>query len=330
MWSGLADRAAFAREIAHDRFSATPATGCLWACGARTSCSCSSRATAGSRCRARPSRPASAPCSTRATRSCGPQASRRAAASSPRRPSAASAGWRTPPQSGVHVDGEQRYDELVENNRVTLTRAFKRAGGQSPPCRRTAGRGRRARPSTATTGSTTAASLGYRGPGLPPMPDQYTFRAATSRELAKRHRPPLFAEVDLISSHGPWTRIPGSSPGTTLATARSSIASRRRVHAALARRRCRAGPRRLRAFDRVLAARALLVRAALRRRQPRPRRPGRPSARDDRHRLGASHDVPISVIAHDPKVMDQIAGWGWRDGMLPGPAGAGLADGRIP
>ena len=30
-------------------------------------------------------------------------------------------------QSGVHVDGEQRYDELVENNRVTLTRAFKRA-----------------------------------------------------------------------------------------------------------------------------------------------------------------------------------------------------------
>ena len=29
--------------------------------------------------------------------------------------------------------------------------------------------------------------------------------------------------------------------------------------------------------------------------------------------------MPISVIAHDPKVMDQIAGWEWRDGMLPGP-----------
>ena len=34
---------------------------------------------------------------------------------------------------------------------------------------------------------------------------------------------------------------------------------------------------------------------------------------------GASHDVPISVIAHDPKVIDRIAGWDWQDGMLPDP-----------
>jgi hypothetical protein len=33
---------------------------------------------------------------------------------------------------------------------------------------------------------------------------------------------------------------------------------------------------------------------------------------------GASHDVPISVIAHDPNVMKRIAGWGWQDGLLPG------------
>jgi hypothetical protein len=32
---------------------------------------------------------------------------------------------------------------------------------------------------------------------------------------------------------------------------------------------------------------------------------------------GASHDVPISVIAHDPAVLDKIAGWGWQDGLLP-------------
>ena len=32
-----------------------------------------------------------------------------------------------------------------------------------------------------------------------------------------------------------------------------------------------------------------------------------------------SHDVPISVIAHDPAVLDQIAGWGWEDGLRPGP-----------
>ena len=44
---------------------------------------------------------------------------------------------------------------------------------------------------------------------------------------------------------------------------------------------------------------------------------------------GASHDVPISVIAHDPKVMEQIAGWRWQDGIAE-PAGAGLAHGRVP
>src|SRR6188472_1434967 len=57
-------------------------------------------------------------------------------------------------------------------------------------------------------------NLGYRGPdfGLPPMPDQYVLLALQRRELAKRHRAPLFAEVDLISSHAPWTRVPRLIP----------------------------------------------------------------------------------------------------------------------
>ena len=29
------------------------------------------------------------------------------------------------------------------------------------------------------------------------------------------------------------------------------------------------------------------------------------------------HDVPISIIAHDPAVLQRIAGWGWVDGMRP-------------
>jgi len=33
---------------------------------------------------------------------------------------------------------------------------------------------------------------------------------------------------------------------------------------------------------------------------------------------GASHDVPITIIAHDTTVMDRISGWGWQDGMRPG------------
>ena len=31
------------------------------------------------------------------------------------------------------------------------------------------------------------------------------------------------------------------------------------------------------------------------------------------------HDVPISVIAQDPAVMDRISGWGWQDGLHPSP-----------
>jgi hypothetical protein len=32
-----------------------------------------------------------------------------------------------------------------------------------------------------------------------------------------------------------------------------------------------------------------------------------------------SHEVPISIIAHDPSVLKRISGWGWNNGLLPGP-----------
>jgi hypothetical protein len=34
---------------------------------------------------------------------------------------------------------------------------------------------------------------------------------------------------------------------------------------------------------------------------------------------GASHDVPVSIIAHDPKVLKQISSWGWGAGLRPSP-----------
>jgi hypothetical protein len=30
------------------------------------------------------------------------------------------------------------------------------------------------------------------------------------------------------------------------------------------------------------------------------------------------HDVPITIVAKDPKVLDRISGWGWQDGLHPG------------
>ena len=36
--------------------------------------------------------------------------------------------------------------------------------------------------------------------------------------------------------------------------------------------------------------------------------------------IGASHEVPVSIIARDPSVFRQIASWHWQDGLLPGNA----------
>lgn len=36
----------------------------------------------------------------------------------------------------------------------------------------------------------------------------------------------------------------------------------------------------------------------------------------------ASHDVPITIVARDPKVLDRIAGWAWIGGLRPGPQAA--------
>ena len=114
-------------------------------------------------------------------------------------------------QSGVWVDNQLRYDQLVKTDRLTLSVAFKRAGwrtvGDVPSNNRTWPEGtsfyhfdklydRR--------------NVGYHGPrfSYASMPDQYVLAALQRLELAKSPRRPVFAEVDLVSSHTPWTRIP--------------------------------------------------------------------------------------------------------------------------
>jgi hypothetical protein len=32
----------------------------------------------------------------------------------------------------------------------------------------------------------------------------------------------------------------------------------------------------------------------------------------------AGHDVPVTVVARDPAVLDRISGWGWPEGLRPG------------
>jgi phosphatidylglycerophosphate synthase len=226
-------------------------------------------------------------------------------------------------QSGVRVDGQWRYDQLVEKDRLTLTRAFKRGGwravGAMPG-------NRRAWPAGSDFYHYDQVydrrNLGYRGPGftVAPMPDQYTLLALQRRELAKRHRPPLFAEVDLISSHAPWTRIPRLISWGDVGD--GSIFDR--LPAEESTRASLFGD-----AERARAAYAHSIEYSLSTIFSFVQRYGddnlvlvvlgdhQPATVVTGH--GASHDVPISLIAHDPEVMHQIAGWSWQDGMRPSP-----------
>jgi phosphatidylglycerophosphate synthase len=226
-------------------------------------------------------------------------------------------------QSGIVVDGQRRYDQLVKANRLTLTRAFKRAGwravGFMPANHRAWPEGHSFYRYDAIYDRR---NLGYRGPdfGLPPMPDQYTFLALQRRELAPRHRRPLFAEVDLISSHAPWTKIPRLIPwaqvgdGSIFARVPAEESTQAKLFGDANRARAAYGHsieyslRTLFSYvQRYGNDNTVLV--VLGDHQPATLVTGQ----------GATHDVPISVIARDPKVMGRIAGWGWQDGMLPSP-----------
>jgi phosphatidylglycerophosphate synthase len=226
-------------------------------------------------------------------------------------------------QSGIRVDGQRRYDELVEHDRLTLTRAFKRAGwravGAMPA-------NRRAWPEGPAFYGYDAVydrrNLGYRGPGfgLPPMPDQYTLLALQRRELAPRRRPPLFAEVDLISSHAPWTRIPrlidwdDVGDGSIFARLPAEESTQASLFGDAERARAAYGH----SIEYVLRSLFSFVQrygdddtvlVVLGDHQPATLVSGQ----------DAGHDVPISVVARDPAVMRRIAAWGWQEGMSPDP-----------
>jgi phosphatidylglycerophosphate synthase len=234
--------------------------------------------------------------------------------------------------SGVWVDSQRRYKQLVATDRFTLSQAFKRAGWRTvdhvPANNRDWPQG------SSFYGYDQVydqRNLGYRGPrfAYAPMPDQYVLLALQRLELAKPDRRPLFAEVDLVSSHSPWTKIPelidwgdvgDGSIFNSMPIARvkqSALWSdTERVRAAYGR-----------SIEYSLDATFSfiehyghddLVLVVLGDHQPSTIVTG-PGATRDEPMAGLSHDVPVSVIARDPAVLDRIAGWGWEDGLRPGP-----------
>ncbi len=225
-------------------------------------------------------------------------------------------------QSGLWIDNQQRYDDLVASDRSTLAGAFGRAGWRTvadvPSNRRDWPQGRSFFGFDRVYG---AGDVGYAGPSFSyaTMPDQYVLSAFRRLELAPRHRAPVMAEIDLVSSHTPWAPLPTAVPWASVGDGSVFDGMPERGDSPDAVWRHPADVRAAygRSVEYTLATLVSFVRHSRDRNlvlvvlgdhQPATIVSGE----------GASHDVPVTVIAHDPAVLRRISGWGWHPGLNPG------------
>lgn len=225
-------------------------------------------------------------------------------------------------QSGLWVNSQQRYDQLVSSDRFNLSAAFGKAGWRTV----------NDSPASAWTWPPGKSfyhydklynrhDVGYHGPAFSyaTMPDQYSLAAFRRNELTPGHRP-VMAEIDLVTSHLPWTPLPhmvpwdevgdGSIFGPMPAQGLPPDVAWRNPDTV----------RRLYGESIQYSLRALvswvermhddnLVLVVLGDHQPAPSVSG----------THANHQVPISVVAHDPAVLARLDPWHWQPGLLPGP-----------
>lgn len=224
-------------------------------------------------------------------------------------------------QSGLWVDNEPRYDRLITANRMTLSKAFRRAGWRTvavlPQNNEPWPEGRRFyrfqqlydRP-----------DFGYAGPkfGWSAIPDQYVLSTFQRLELARKDRAPVMAQLDLASSHAPWAPVPRMVGWRSLGDGSGYWP----MHSAAAKKAdLWSNPSNVRTgyFDAITYSLTALIEFV--------ERYGdddlvliilgdhQPATVVSGH--GASHDVPVSVVARDERVLDQISAWDWQDGMRP-------------
>ena len=225
-------------------------------------------------------------------------------------------------QSGLWVDNQQRYNQLVVSNRYTLSDAFKQAGWRTV--------------SDVPSDDQTWApgtmfyhydkrydrrNVGYRGPmfSYSSVPDQFTLAAFQRLELQPGHSP-VMAEIDFVSSHAPWTPQPRIVPWEQLGDGSVFNPMPAQGLAPSVAWRDASTVRALYGQSIQYSMTALtqwitrlhdpnLVMIVLGDHQPSTTVSG----------AGANHEVPISIITPDPKVIADIASWNWQSGLLPGP-----------
>ena len=225
-------------------------------------------------------------------------------------------------QSGLWVDNQDRYNQLLPANRFTMAASFKQAGWRTvaddPSNDRPWPQGKAYYHYDQVYNRY---QVGYHGPTFTyaTMPDQYLFAAFNRLELAKPHRQPVFAEIDTISSHMPWNRIPEEIPWNQVGN--GSIYNRvPMIHETGSfwnnpvRVKAAYGTSIVYALNTLTSfvqhyGKKNLVMIVLGDHQPLPIVSG----------TNSNHDVPISIISHDPAVLKDIAGWDWSKGLRPSP-----------
>jgi hypothetical protein len=224
-------------------------------------------------------------------------------------------------QSGLWIDSEQRYHQVLDSNRFNLVWAFKKAGWRTvadvPSNTEPWPEGQRFYHYDRMYGDY---DVGYAGPrlGYARIPDQFTLGAFIDRELTPTDRGPVMAEIDLDTSHAPWIPLPQMVPWDELGDGLvysgmhdpnfSPLATFADSHAQQGHyaQSIQYSLRALVGFVRRAHDKNLVM-VVLGDHQPHSGVSG----------LNASHDVPISLVAHDPRVLDRIDGWGWTPGLLP-------------
>lgn len=224
-------------------------------------------------------------------------------------------------QSGLWVSDQGRYERLLSSKRMTLSRLFKRAGWRTvalmPSNREAWPEGKRF---YRIDKIYDRRNIGYLGPtfGFSLMPDQYALSAFQRLVLAKRDRTPVMAQIELASSHAPWApqpymvgwnRLDDGSVFDRIKEDAQSAAELWRHPEDVEAEYMKAVAYSLSAFISFVERYGDedLVVILLGDHQPATVVSGH----------GASRDVPITVIAHDPAVLDRISGWGWQVGLRP-------------
>ncbi|GAA3667760.1 phosphoglycerol transferase MdoB-like AlkP superfamily enzyme [Lentzea atacamensis] len=223
--------------------------------------------------------------------------------------------------SGLWIDNQQRYRNLVASDRLTLPRAFREASWRSvgvvPGITQAWPEGNFFHYNEIYA----AQDLGYTGPrfGYATTPDQFTLESFQRAERTGEHKP-VMAAIPMVSSHAPWSPTPDFVDWSALGDGsiyRTMPASNDPPESIFGR-----DPAAVRAdyghsisysLESVISyveryGDENLVFVFLGDHQPAQMVTGE----------GASRDVPITIVAKDPAVLSRVEGWKWDDGIRPG------------